>query len=436
MIAEIGKMQEDSVKRHNESKRKLLKRKRTPSRIKPDNSEAFEIPKATRSGQRRRKETLDACHNIHGGSEANKEYTLDGMWVTMVNVATPTQLINYCKKSKKVKQNALPLIVKDHVKSFENSTENKVRSLKVLYGKPMLSKEQYKSSRTNLTMTSKGNGKRQSLKLMPNVSLPKLLPYDKLIDFVKTIDIGNLKDIDTTFCSDLEEDKKVSGVYRELESFLKELAIMYINIDQYLGEKSFLMHFGNEPYHFKVAVGADGAPFGKDDEATSWLISFINVCDHIASESECFLIAGANCSESHIAMVRYANKLLEDISLIESKVYAFPDTNYKVKFSFELVPSDMKWASTYSGELANSAYYFSPFGNVNNDNKNTVNGSLGTESSCTWQPWDYSFRLDMAAKVEKKKEELVNSNYAESTKRNKLLDFIRNESQGKNMCQF
>ena len=35
------------------------------------------------------------------------------------------------------------------------------------------------------------------------------------------------------------------------------------------------MHFGSEKYHFRVAVGADGVPFGKDDEATPWLISFL-----------------------------------------------------------------------------------------------------------------------------------------------------------------
>jgi competence protein ComGC len=42
---------------------------------------------------------------------------------------------------------ALPKVVKGSVKSFENSLENKIRSLRVLYGKGMLSKEQYKSIR-------------------------------------------------------------------------------------------------------------------------------------------------------------------------------------------------------------------------------------------------------------------------------------------------
>lgn len=106
---------------------------------------------------------------------------------------------------------------------------------------------------------------------MPGVPLPKLLPYDKLMEFVKSFDIGDVRDIEEDFCSDLEEDEKVNGVYRELEEYLLELAKMYIHIDQ---EESFLLHFSCEPFHFRVAVGADGAPFGKDDEATAWLISF------------------------------------------------------------------------------------------------------------------------------------------------------------------
>ena len=53
------------------------------------------------------------------------------------------------------------------------------------------------------------------------------------------------------FCSDLEEDEKVCGVYRELEEYLLELAKMYIHIDQ---KESFLLHFSCEPFHFQVAV--------------------------------------------------------------------------------------------------------------------------------------------------------------------------------------
>ena len=70
-----------------------------------------------------------------------------------------------------------------------------------------------------------------------------------------------------------------------------------------------------------VAIGADGAPFGKDDEATAWLLSFINVGEQIASHNENFLLAGANCSKSHVVMKLYAKKLVSDIAYVESKRY-------------------------------------------------------------------------------------------------------------------
>ena len=83
-----------------------------------------------------------------------------------------------------------------------------------------------------------------------------------------------------------------------------------------------------------------------------------------------------------------------------------PVSEASAKFTFELIPSDMKWASTFSGELANSAFYFSPFGNVNNDNESIVNASLGQSEQCLWKPWVYEERLQVATKVEAKRKEL------------------------------
>lgn len=85
----------------------------------------------------------------------------------------------------------------------------------------------------------------------------------------------------------------------------------------------------------------------------------------------------------------------------------------------------MKWASTFSGELANSAFYFSPFGNVNNDNKSIVNASLGQSEQCLWKPWVYEERLQVATKVKAKRKELGQKRLPKSTKRTKLLDYIR-----------
>ncbi|KAJ7382086.1 hypothetical protein OS493_037143, partial [Desmophyllum pertusum] len=161
---------------------------------------------------------------------------------------------------------------------------------------------------------------------------------------------------------------------------------MYVWLDE---SNPFLFHFGSEPYHLRVALGADGAPFGKDDAANAWLVSFLNVGQQIAGENDNFIIAGANCDEGHISMRRYAQKLVSDIAYIEGKSCDLP---------LRRASSDMMWASTFSGELGNSAFYFSPFGNVNTDNKSKVNGILGQSDQCTWKPWAYEERLQVATK--------------------------------------
>lgn len=403
-------------------KRKLLKRRRFPTSIAETSSEEYVVPAAKRSCQRRRRETIHACGEIHGGTSENKGPIVDALWLTLVKEAKPSQLVKYFTLSKKVMTKVVPKVVKENIPTFENSFENKVRSIRVLYSKGLLSKEKYKSIRLNLSMdVSKTSKRRASLKVMANTRLPKILPYDKLISFVNGTDIGNVKDI-KDFCYDLDADEVVKGAYREIQPFLLQLTDMYVCLDQ---TSPFLLHFGSEPYHLRVALGADGAPFGKDDEATAWLVSFLNVGQQIASENDNFILAGANCDEGHISMRRYAQKLVSDIASIEGKSFYLPVSKASAKFSFELIPSDMKWASTFSGELGNAAFYFSPFGNVNNDNKFKVNASLGQSEQCTWKPWVYEERLQVVTKVEAKRKELDQTRLAQSTKRSKLLNYMR-----------
>lgn len=112
----------------------------------------------------------------------------------------------------------------------------------------------------------------------------------------------------------------------------------------------------------------------------------------------------SSCPESHKAMFRYAKKVFADVKKVESKTYTILD--HSVTFKFALVPSDMKWLATFSGELSNAAYYFSTFANANSDNMNKVNGSIGYDENCTWQPWQYAQRISVATAVQEKKEEL------------------------------
>ena len=137
---------------------------------------------------------------------------------------------------------------------------------------------------------------------MKSVRIPKLLTYDKVRQYVNhTWNGATVNDLSELY-EDLDESQQVNGAYRELTDILLELADLFISIDETFGEKSQILHFSDDKYHFHVACGADDAPFGKDDEAAAWLISFLNSGSHITSEKENFLLAGANCSENHIVM--------------------------------------------------------------------------------------------------------------------------------------
>lgn len=62
----------------------------------------------------------------------------------------------------------------------------------------------------------------------------------------------------------------------------------------------------------------------------------------------------------------------------------------------------MKWASSMSRKLNNCTFYFSPVANVNQDDKITIEGSIGGPKD-TWQEWKYEKRIGTAKKVEKLK---------------------------------
>ena len=56
--------------------------------------------------------------------------------------------------------------------------------------------------------------------------------------------------------------------------------------------------------------------------------------------------------------------------------------------------------------------------NVNSENKSKVNACLGPSDQSTWKPWVHEERLQVATKVEAKRNELNQTRLAESTKKN------------------
>ena len=117
---------------------------------------------------------------------------------------------------------------------------------------------------------------------------------------------------------------------------------------------------------------------------------------------------------------------MDNIVNIEANSFSIAGRN-NVKFQFSLVPADMKWLATYTRETNNAFHYLSTFANVNADNKATLNGSLGDNVTCTWQPWKYNDRLKNARLIAEFKNDPQNikPHLAPATKRKKVLDEMR-----------
>ena len=175
------------------------------------------------------------------------------------------------------------------------------------------------------------------------------------------------------------------------------MADLYLYLDNH--KANFLTWFGREKGHFLVALGADGAPFGKANEACAWLVCFLNVQEKsVASPDDNFLLCGANCKEDHPSMLVYGRMLKSQITEIESQSFIVRDQ--LVKYEFKLVPSDMKWLAKFSGGLSNAAKYPCSFANVLLSELNERGGSLGNDPYNKWKPWSYTFRVEVARKVE------------------------------------
>ena len=160
-------------------------------------------------------------------------------------------MAEYISKSKTCTDSIIPQIVQTNVHEYESSLRNKVRSMHVLYEGRLISKRKYTSIR-NSTDVVKESGKKvknNKTEIVKKCEVPKIVPYKSLTSFIRSIDIGEIIDLETL---------------ADLFLFQKVPCLHWFN-----GGKGVMY----------IAIGADGAPFGRDDTATGNYI-----CINIARE--------------------------------------------------------------------------------------------------------------------------------------------------------
>ena len=174
--------------------------------------------------------------NSRPAEDANhrKKCALDGMWSTLVNSTNVHDIKAYMEKSPKVMTEIIPPIVNNAVRKYEHSQTNLVRSVGVLYEGGISSKKQYNRKHSRDIVEVDEHGKKHQTTFMHRCKVPKLMDYKRVMQFVESVDIGQIKDIPRAKKSNSEKVQyksgsndensdlhdAVSGCYRELEPFL------------------------------------------------------------------------------------------------------------------------------------------------------------------------------------------------------------------------
>ena len=372
-----------------------------------------------RTARKRRHETVEAAAKIHGSTnELSSSY--DGMFDTLQKRCKLGTLTKYVMGNKKLTSAVISKHYKKKLVEFENSVENVKRSVATFYASGIMGKRKYQSVRLVLSMKSceSKQGKKRSISICNGCKVPKLLTYDKLVRHLKQIDVGTVHEIDQDYQKGLETEVVVNGAYRDLRQYLPMLAKFYLSKKTEESLKGFAESTGT----FQIALGGDGCPFGKNESACSFLVSFMNVGRRVASSYDNFLIFGANCDESSPVVKKYVRSLLPQLSELERTEYEFED--FKYRFKLEELPNDMKMLAMLAGELTNSAKYFSSFGNVSTADCTDLTGTFGTENFNKWKPWDYKERVRVVNRVEAFKKKVALEKNSVKTKRAKITDFI------------
>jgi hypothetical protein len=312
----------------------------------------------------RLKKTFDASKAIHGNSE---NAARSGLWSTLVKYSSKRELEGIVRKSGKLNR-ASKLLEEPRISSKQRKNyictagQNLVRSVKYLYRGGLISKIKYEAVRC-LQPKSKNT--------------PPLIKYRELSNFIK-------EDIKIVSTYDVPN---VPGCYRDLEQLLIKLASVYLKWDE--KHPGFLQWFGRPRGTFSVAMGADGAPSGKFDTATTLLVSLTNVTTLLASCDHNYMLLGANAKEDDENLLKIYRQLFDQMAQIESKRYEVQGTS--VSFTCDLLPNDLKMLATFAGELNNASTFPSSFSAVH---KNDLGKPLkeADDPANVVKPWVYEKR--------------------------------------------
>lgn len=186
--------------------------------------------------------------------------------------------------------------------------------------------------------------------------------------------------------------------------------------------QSALKWFGKTEGTLLVVFGGDGCPFGKNESACSFLVSFLNKGKRVASRSEHFIVFDGKVQETSLHVKKCINFLCKQIADLQSRVFEINDLH--VTFHFEELPNEMKMLAMLGGELSNSTTYFSSFANLTTEDCTDLKGTVGFGPLCKWKPLEYGNRIKIVKAVVSFKASLDAKHLPVKQKRSKITEFL------------
>jgi len=92
-------------------------------------------------------------------------------------------------------------------------------------GGGIASKQKYLSIKSSLSMCKNENGAgRKHIEFVKRIPVPRLFTYQKLMEGINQINIGELHDVRQVLCQGLSEENQVNGKFRNLLQLLLKMA--------------------------------------------------------------------------------------------------------------------------------------------------------------------------------------------------------------------
>ncbi|KAJ7380572.1 hypothetical protein OS493_009039 [Desmophyllum pertusum] len=123
----------------------------------------------------------------------------DGLWTTLVGSASKSVMKTYLSHSQVCLNGVIPSIVNGKIEEYESSKANQIRSMRVLYEGGLISKRKYTCIRNSSDVANESGEKVKSTttEIMKGYHIPKIVSYKTLMAHIKSIDIGEVVDLET-----------------------------------------------------------------------------------------------------------------------------------------------------------------------------------------------------------------------------------------------